>query len=106
MCPHAHEPPARLTLDDLDDPARLAAKIDLLLTADELLRRGAVRIRRRQGRLREAVNDEAFQVVLSLEEAVNVRASRALDVVGGWALREGLRAHRKRDLRNGARIRW
>jgi len=51
----------RLTLDDLDDPARLAAKIDQLLLADELLRRGAIRIRRRQGRLSEAVNDEAFR---------------------------------------------
>ena len=95
----------RLTLEDLDDPARLAAKIDQLLVVDELLRSGAIRIRRLQGRLREAVNEEGFQVYLSLEDAVNVRASRALDVVAGWALREGLGAHRKRDLRKGARIR-
>ena len=36
---------------------------------------------------------------------MNVRATRALDIVAGWAIREGLRTRLKLGLKKGSRIR-
>jgi hypothetical protein len=85
----------RLTAEDFDHPERLAAKIDQVLTADDALRRRGLRIRRLQDRLRKGIPADEFGLYLAVEEAVNARGSRAVDVVTGWAFNEGVREGRK-----------
>lgn len=95
----------RLTAEDFDHPERLAEKIDQVLRADDALRRRGLRIRRLQDRLRKAIPADEFGHYLAVEEAVNARGSRAIDLVAGWAYKEGLREGRKPGARRKPRIR-
>lgn len=92
--------PPRLRISSLDDD-NLGEKIDLVLRGDGEVRRRARQIVKLQAELRCLIDDVKFRSYLKLEEAVNARAARALDVVAVWAFSEGLRAHRKSELDDG-----
>lgn len=84
----------RLTAKDFADDAVLAEHVYRVLEGQRGRRARSEKIRRLQRQLRMLVNDRVWSTYLSIEEAVNARADREIQVVARWAFREGLSAAR------------
>ncbi len=80
---------------DLIDPEEaIDLVIDAVLIGSKPLRRMTKDIMKQQKRLRRSVNDDAWKVFLKLEELLNERASKQMEVLVRWARAAGARSCR------------
>ena len=86
---------SKLTPDMLADDEQLALAIDEFLGSDRSYRRRRRKIVELQGQLRELVGDEAWALVLEVEESVNRRNADLLTRAVRWAFEQGRRRGRR-----------
>lgn len=77
----------------LRDPQALSTVLSQVLDRDPEQDRHSRRIRRLQQKLRPVVTEQAWHQYLLLEEASSARFIHALDLVAGWAFRQGRRGN-------------
>lgn len=80
--------------DLIDGDEAIDLVIDAVLIGSKPLRRMTKAILKEQKNLRRAVDDDAWRVFLRLEELLNERASKQMDVLVRWALAAGARSRR------------
>ena len=80
-----------LTPEFVEDDERLGEAADNLIRLDPTASRRAAEIAEHQGWLRDAVDADAWKLVLEIEARQNERWADLLLVVAGWAYREGRR---------------
>jgi hypothetical protein len=97
----------RLTAKDFADDAVLAEHVYRVLEGQRGRRARSSKIQQLQRRLRKLVDDRVWSTYLSIEEAVNDRADRELQVVARWAFQQGRReaGTRPRSAARGRRSR-
>ena len=82
-------PPDLITSDEAIDVV-----IDAVLIGNGSLRKLTKKILRTEKRLRRAVDDDAWKVFLKLEELLNDRNARQMEILVRWALGHGPRSRR------------
>lgn len=80
--------------DQIDADEALDLVIDAVLIGNGGLRKLTKQILKKQKRLHGAVDDDGWKAYLKLEEVVNERASKQMDVLVRWALTHGSRSRR------------